>query len=161
ARRRPAAGGEGERLHLADAAHRRAGEAGDREDVDDGLPTGGRGVGVGGGHGLGAGRSQCDGEGVGTPVGGRERGVRRQRGRGVAAGEVNRARVAGGQVAVGVAGGHGDAPRGAAVHPAFEAGDGEAAGGGRGDGQVGRGEGERRGVPDRERLIAGRLERDA
>src|SRR5262249_21766593 len=86
--------------------------------------------------------------------------VGRKRGCGGATREVNGARVAGYLVAVRIDRDHGDGSRVPAarlVRPP----DAEAAGGGRGDRGADRSVGERRVVPDRDRLIAGRLQGDA
>ena len=72
------------------------------------LPRDGRGDGVGGGDRLRPGRLQRRREAVGARVGRGEREIRRQDRSGVAAGEMDRARVAGRDVAVRVVGRDGE-----------------------------------------------------
>src|SRR5262249_38230598 len=128
---------------------------------DDGVAGAGNGGGhrVGGGYRLAAGGRQGDAKGAGAVA---QRGVARQGGVGVGAGEVDRTGVAGVHVVVGVERGHG--------HVETRARGGRARGrdaevvrrgGADPNGAAGAGDGTRRRVRGGDRLVAGRLEREA
>ena len=102
-------------------------------------------------------------EKVCTPLfGGGEGVVRRQGGRGVAAGELDRAGVTGRHVAVGILRGDREGLRHARGRGRGKAGEDELAGGGRADADPGEraGDGGRRRIRRGDRLAAGGLERD-
>ena len=132
-----------------------------RLDHDAALGSGdGRADRVGGRHRPSAGGLQGDAEGVGARGQGRVSG---QDGLGIGAGEVDRAAITGGGVAVGVEGGHGDVvsdPRDVGVRDAR---DGQDSGCARTDDDVALGPGDacRDGIAGTDRLRSGCLERDA